>query len=142
MQPRPSHPTQIQGRRKQGHSRRTPGDSADGPRDEVRRQLDLASREAAGIPAAGDEAAGSRPIEFIEFAQHEALQFQESIRRERALARGRAALEATDRIANGTYAICARYAQRIPPKRLQAVPLTAYCVACQRALEGIRKKAA
>ena len=45
---------------------------------------------------------------------------------------------AQDRMRDGAFGICLRCEEEIAPKRLQAVPLAAYCVACQEKAEGGR----
>jgi len=44
--------------------------------------------------------------------------------------------EALDRIEVGDYGICMNCEQPIPPKRLEAVPWTRYCVRCQEELDS------
>jgi DnaK suppressor protein len=39
------------------------------------------------------------------------------------------------RIADGTYGVCMHCDEEIKPKRLQAVPWTAYCIRCQEAAD-------
>lgn len=43
---------------------------------------------------------------------------------------------ALDRLANGSYGLCADCHQPIPPKRLEARPTATLCVACQSKREG------
>jgi DnaK suppressor protein len=43
--------------------------------------------------------------------------------------------EALARIEDGTYGRCAQCEAEISPKRLSAVPWTAYCLACQAAVD-------
>jgi RNA polymerase-binding transcription factor DksA len=39
--------------------------------------------------------------------------------------------EALERVRNGTYGLCRECGRRIPPRRLQAVPMATLCVSCQ-----------
>ena len=43
--------------------------------------------------------------------------------------------EAINRIRDGTYGICVHCEEEISPKRLNAVPWTPYCIACQEAAD-------
>lgn len=45
------------------------------------------------------------------------------------------AVEALDRIDNGTYGFCLECQREIPDERLQALPYTPYCVTCAQALQ-------
>jgi DnaK suppressor protein len=47
----------------------------------------------------------------------------------------RSVAAATQRIADGTFGVCVSCDEDIGPKRLNAVPWTAYCVACQEAAD-------
>jgi DnaK suppressor protein len=51
---------------------------------------------------------------------------------------------ALERIDNGTYGACEECENKIPKSRLEALPQTPYCIACQRRIEsganGVRKK--
>jgi DnaK suppressor protein len=44
--------------------------------------------------------------------------------------------EALDRIEKGEYGLCAECGDDIPPKRLEALPFSIYCVTCQEELEA------
>jgi DnaK suppressor protein len=44
--------------------------------------------------------------------------------------------EALDRLQGGEYGICLSCEERIPAKRLQAVPWAKYCVKCQERIAG------
>jgi RNA polymerase-binding transcription factor len=43
--------------------------------------------------------------------------------------------EALQRIANGTYGVCAECGQELNRKRLEAVPWASHCIACQEKIE-------
>ena len=43
--------------------------------------------------------------------------------------------EALRRMDDGSYGVCLRCEDSIPPRRLEAVPWAAYCVACQEAVD-------
>ena len=43
--------------------------------------------------------------------------------------------EALRRMDDGSYGVCLRCEEPIPPRRLEAVPWAAYCVACQEAVD-------
>ena len=49
--------------------------------------------------------------------------------------------EARRALANGTYGRCVDCGGDIPGERLEAVPEAVRCLACQRALEGMRRQA-
>lgn len=104
-------------------------------RDEVARQVGLAMQAVARRPAPGEEVTGQRPAELIDAAQQEALEIQDTLVAARAHARAHAAVEAASRLADGTYGICQACGQPIPPRRLQAVPLAAFCLPCQEVRE-------
>jgi DnaK suppressor protein len=42
---------------------------------------------------------------------------------------------ALGRVADGSYGVCMHCEEEIKPKRLQAVPWTAYCIRCQEAVD-------
>lgn len=134
MRPQSSRPTQRPGREVAASSRDMSASPADAGREEVTRQLGLA-RQAVQMPAPGDQAAEHRPAELMDAAQQEVLLFQDTLVATRARARAHAAVEAAGRIADGTYGICQACGQPIPPRRLQALPLTAFCLPCQDARE-------
>jgi|SRR5581483_8250084 len=46
--------------------------------------------------------------------------------------------EALKRLDEGTYGVCQRCGEEISPKRLAAVPWTAYCIHCQANLDAER----
>ena len=48
--------------------------------------------------------------------------------------------EARRALANGTYGTCVDCGDDIPADRLDAVPEVVRCLACQRALEGLRRQ--
>jgi len=49
------------------------------------------------------------------------------------------AIGALKRIKDGTYGICLECESEIEPKRLNAVPWTCYCIACQEQIEQIQR---
>lgn len=134
MRPRPSRPMQTpDGGATQG-SQGMSASLVDAGREEVSSQLGL-TRQAVRIPVAGDQAMERRPGELIDAAQQEVLQIQDSLVAARAHARAHAAADAAARIADGTYGICQACGRPIPPRRLQADPLTLFCLPCQDARE-------
>lgn len=135
MQTQSSRPMQKSGKEVAVPSRDRSASASDAGRDEVGRQLDLAMQSVARRPASGHQAVGQRPAEFLDAAQQEVLEIQESLVAARAHARAHAAVEAAGRIANGTYGICQTCGEKISQRRLQAVPLTRFCLACQEARE-------
>lgn len=52
----------------------------------------------------------------------------------------RAITRALKRIEEGGYGVCLECEQKIPPKRLEAIPWAVYCVACQEKLERMREQ--
>lgn len=50
--------------------------------------------------------------------------------------------EATKRIDAGTFGVCLECGERVPRKRLELVPWTAYCVACQELSEHAHRSVA
>jgi RNA polymerase-binding protein DksA len=66
----------------------------------------------------------------------------EGLEKELALERAQESIlnavnEALDRVSAGTYGKCVECGKRIGRERLEAVPYTAYCVDCERALEDV-----
>jgi DnaK suppressor protein len=59
---------------------------------------------------------------------------------QRLAERYRAIQKALIRVDSGEYGICLDCEEQIPPKRLQAIPWAAYCVACQERLEKLREE--
>ncbi len=43
--------------------------------------------------------------------------------------------EALDRLEKGTYGICQRCSEEIPPERLKAIPYARFCAPCKEVLE-------
>ncbi len=130
MQPQSSRPMPVPSG---GHAASSQGilaTTAATPREEVARQLDRAM-QAVRIPPADDQAPGPRPSELTDAAQQEMLLSQDTMAATRAHARARAAMEAANRIEEGTYGICQACGEPIPPRRLLAVPLTRFCLPCQ-----------
>ncbi len=133
MKPQSPRPARSAGREGALSSRDTSASPAHADRNEVTKQLGLAMKAVARTPASREQTAGDRPAELIDAAQEEALQIQDTLVAARVHARAHAAVEAATRIANGTYGICQACGQPIPPRRLQAVPLTPFCLPCQEA---------
>lgn len=59
---------------------------------------------------------------------------------QRTAERYRAISQALARIEDGEYGICAECEEKIPPKRLEAIPWAVYCVSCQEKLERLREE--
>lgn len=104
----------------------------------VTRRFDLTT-ELARLSAPRDQTGSHRPAEYMEAVQQEMLDFQNAMAAARAHARVHAAVDAAARMAKGTCGICQACGQNIPSGRLQAVPLTSYCLSCQDALEQGRR---
>ena len=85
-------------------------------------------RERLGVIAAAD------PMDATRMAAEREVLVQEVERMAGAL---RLAGGALREIADGTFGVCARCGGEIPIKRLQAVPWSPYCVACQQHAEAL-----
>ena len=77
----------------------------------------------------------SRPAEFYEEAQEEALSLGLKATEEGSWKELWAVERALASIESGTYGICEACGVRIARKRLEAVPMARYCVECQKASE-------
>jgi len=134
MQPQSSRPTPISSGGLPAPSPGMPARPADTNRAEVTRQLNQALR-AARMPPPDNHGQDMRPAELMDAAQQEVLLSQDAIAATRAHARAHAAIEAAGRLVAGTYGICQACGKEISPRRLQAVPLTRFCLPCQDARE-------
>jgi DnaK suppressor protein len=95
-------------------------------RDDLRRKLSLSS-ESPGELIGGDAAdLASHDVENELESQLVSLESRELIRIQKAI----------EAIRNGTYGQCELCGERIPIARLQALPHTSCCVACQRKFES------
>jgi len=135
MKPQSSYPMQGPDRGVANSFRDASASPTHADRDEVTKQLGLAMEVVARRPSPGDQGIGHRPTELVDAAQQEVLEIQETLVASRAHARAHAAVEAATRIANGSYGICQACGEKISQRRLQAVPLTRFCLACQEARE-------
>lgn len=59
---------------------------------------------------------------------------------QRTAERYRAISQALARIQDGEYGVCAECGEKIPPKRLEAIPWAVCCVSCQEKLERLREE--
>jgi DnaK suppressor protein len=95
-------------------------------RDDLRRKLSLPTVNP-GDGVGGDAAdLAAYDVENELESQLVSLESRELIRIQKAI----------EAIRNGTYGQCERCGERIPIARLQALPHTACCVACQRKFES------
>src|SRR5438093_5953820 len=84
----------------------------------------LRNREGIAIEKAADA------LDEVQLAGERELAISNLDRESNLLRNVRAALE---RITHGSYGICLHCEEEINPKRLAAVPWTAYCIQCQQA---------
>jgi len=138
MRPESSRPTLNHGKETAPFSREMSVSTADTTQQAIARQLGQAM-QAARMPPPGDQGSDPRPAELMDAAQQEMLLSQDAMVATRAHARAHAAMEAARRIADGTYGICQACGERIPPRRLLAVPLTRFCLPCQDLREQRRR---
>ena len=59
---------------------------------------------------------------------------------QRTAERYRAISGALKRIEKGEYGICMECEEKIPPRRLEAIPWAVYCVSCQEKIERLREE--
>ena len=71
-------------------------------------------------------------LEEIQLASEREMAILTADRDAHLLRQVRAALE---RLADGSYGVCQRCEESIPPRRLEALPWAAHCVTCQEALD-------
>ena len=138
MHPQSSRPAPIPREGLSASSHGSSASTAAASREEVGRHLNQAMH-AARMPPPADQVPGPRPSELIDAAQQEVLLSQDTMVATRAHARAHAAMEAASRISAGTYGICQACGERIPPRRLLAVPLTRFCLPCQNIRERQRR---
>lgn len=116
-------------------------------RDEYRRRLERERERLRAAVQTLDDRSLSRTLgesisEFSTYDQHPADIGTETFEREKDfglredhMATLRMVERALERLEEGTYGRCERCGQPIPEARLRAVPWTARCLECQRALE-------
>ena len=138
MRPQSSRPAPIPREGLSASSQGSSASTAAASREEVGRHLNQAMH-AARMPPPGDQGSDPQPAELMDAAQQEVLLSQDTMVATRAHARAHAAMEAARRIADGTYGICQACGERIPPRRLLAVPLTRFCLPCQNIRERQRR---
>ncbi|HEX4811325.1 MAG TPA: TraR/DksA C4-type zinc finger protein [Nonomuraea sp.] len=93
-------------------------------REDLRDQLERRSRQLLGLQAAAQDGSGADDT------------WQELVVSLTAADRAIAELtQALDRIATGSYGLCAHCGSGIPFERLKIRPLARYCITCQRRQE-------
>jgi DnaK suppressor protein len=96
----------------------------EGKREEVLRLLDRLNKEMHGVETESSRDSGDQCISHL---NREALYLSVSQRRN-LLRKVEAALE---RLRQGTYGVCSICEEEIQPRRLEALPWTDCCLACQ-----------
>lgn len=97
----------------------------------------LADLEASAKLAVHDllDATGDRAIEYLDLAEAETGRaYAMHIRSRESRLMGKI-LEALDSIADGTFGVCEACGEEIGLARLQARPVTRYCIECKTAME-------
>lgn len=83
------------------------------------------------------EEAGGDPEDASERAQQTLLKEQEIRAYERLTSEAKTLDRAWENLQRGTYGICLQCEQRIPRRRLEAVPGAIFCVSCQEKSEEL-----
>jgi len=108
--------------------------------DIFRRILETMLRETARPQVKLEEIAVENAPDAVDYSQRVAERDLTIHQIESNFNRAQSIRLALDRIAQGSYGVCQMCECEISPKRLQAVPWTAYCVSCQEIADKEREQ--